>query len=226
MVKILKTFKDALLQMLSSDNIILIHHHGSRARREPRLSSDYDVSLLFEKWMRRILSKYPNFQVYLLSLLSLQDLEDMPPGQRLQFFEGQKLYGNLNLKLPSREQVLEEIKRIRLESLHYLRHYLILPHDKERKAKLVYHQLKAAYFYLRSIAYFITGNLISNRLELISKLKKLPINQNLAAKLLQTLKYYEKNAPKIAESPDEYLFELEKFFRTTHLQISDTVISP
>lgn len=221
MVNTVNVFRDALLQTLGSDNIVLIYHHGNRARGEARSDSDYDIILILREINRKIihkirgiLSKYSNFQIY---LLSRQDLEDVPFGQRLQFFEGQKLYGNLDLGLPSREQVLNEIRRSRLESLHYLRHYLILPHDNERKARLVYHQLKAAYFYLRSIAYFVTGNLISSRIELISKLKNLPVDCLLATELLQTLGSYEKCKLKIAENPDEYLFKLEKFFRSTHL---------
>ena len=217
----LAAFKNDLLQALGSYNVILIYHHGSRVRGEARSDSDYDTILVLREIneevlqkIREVLSKYRVFQTY---LLSGQDFEDLPPGQRLQFFEGQKLYGDLDLNLPSGKQVLEEIRRSRLESLHYLRHYLTLPHDKDRKARLVYFLLKDAYFYLRRIAYFITGNLVSTRKELISRLTELPVDCSLATQLLQTLESYEEYKSKISENPDEYLFKLEKFFRTTRV---------
>jgi len=207
------------LQALGSDNVISIYHHGSRVRGEARSDSNYDTILVLREIdekilqkLREVLSKYRLFQTY---LLSTQDFEDLPPGQRLQFFEGQKLYGDQDLRLPSADQVLEEIKRSRLESLHYLRHYLTLPHDKERKARLVHFQLKDAYFCLKRIAYYVTGDLVSTRKELISRLVELPVNHSLARELLQTLEYYEERKPEIAEDPDGYLLKLEKFFRVT-----------
>ena len=218
MSNVLEAFKQELLQTLGSSNVIFIYHHGSRVRGEARSDSDYDTILVLRgidekviQELREVFSKYRLFQIY---LLSQQDFEDLPPGQRLQFLEGQKLYGDLDLKLPSADQVLEEIRRSRLESLHYLRHYLTLPHDKERRARLVHFQLKDAYFYLRRIAYCITGDLVSIRKELISRLLELPVNHSLARELLQTLEYYEERKSEIAEDPDGYLLKLEKFFRT------------
>jgi len=77
--------------------------------------------------------------------------------------------------------------------------------------------LKDAYFYLRKMAYYITGDLVSNRKELTSRLLELPVNCSLATGLLQTLESYEECRSKIAENPDEYLSKLEKFFRTPRL---------
>jgi len=221
MSSIVEVFKDDLLQALGPSNIILIYHHGSRVRGEARSDSDYDTILVLNeidekvlKKIRGVLSRHPTFQTY---LLSRQDFEDLPHGQRLEFFEGQRLYGNLDLKPPSRKQVLKEIRRSRLQSLHYLRHYITLPHDEERRARLVYFQLKDAYFYLRSIAYYETGRLVSTRKELISKLTELRVDRSPATDLLQTLESYEEYKSKIGENPDAYLFKLEKFFRTTRV---------
>lgn len=216
-----KAFKEELLETLGTDNVVLIYHHGSRTRGEARPDSDYDTILVLQQIdeeaiqkVRTILSRHPTFQVY---LLSLGDFNDLPPSQRLQFFEGSRLHGNLDLNLPSREQVLGEIRRSRLESLHYLRHYLTLPHDKERKARLVYFQLKDAYFYLKRIAYYATGELVPTRKELVLKLKELPVDLFLSTEILQSLESYEENKAKIVNNPDGYLLKLERFFRTTRL---------
>lgn len=213
----LESFRDDLLHALGSDNVILIYHHGSRARGEARPDSDYDTILVLKEidenilqQTRDVLLKHAGFQTY---LLSQQDLKDLPHGQRLEFFEGDVLYGDLDLELPSKDHVLEEIRRSRLHSLEYLRHYLTLPHDQERKAKLVYFQLKDAYFYLRKICYCATGNLVSTRRELLLKLSELPIRHSLAAWCLTTLESYEEDKAKISEDPDQYLLRLERFFR-------------
>lgn len=214
-------FKEELLETLGSDNVALIYHHGSRIRGEARPDSDYDTILVLQqideeaiRKVRTILSRHPAFQVY---LLSLDDFNDLPRGQRLQFFEGTRLYGNLDLSLPSREQVLGEIRRSRLESLHYLRHYLTLPHDNERKARLVYFQLKDAYFYLKRIAYYATGELVPTRKELVLKLRELPVDPSLSTEILQSLESYDEEKSKIVSNPDGYLLKLERFFRTTRL---------
>jgi len=89
--------------------------------------------------------------------------------------------------------------------------------DEERKARLVYFQLKDAYFYLRSIAYYKSGSLVSTRKELTLRLAELPVDRPLATELLQTLELYEEHESKIAENLDEYLFKLEKFFRATRV---------
>ena len=60
----------------------------------------------------------------------------------------------------------------------------------------MYYQLKEAYFYLRRIAYHVTGNLVSTREELITKLAGLPVDRCLATELLQALESYEEHKPK------------------------------
>jgi len=73
--------------------------------------------------------------------------------------------------------------------------------------------MEDAYFYLRNIVYYETGSLVSTRKELISKLTELPVARSLVRELLETPESYEQTKSKIAENPDEYLFNLEKFFR-------------
>lgn len=217
----LKAFRDEVLKRLGAHNVVWFYHHGSRARGEPRSDSDYDTILVLrnvdEKVLRQLnyaLLNHPQFQVF---LLSSDDLEDFPPGKRLEFFGGKKLYGDLDLRLPSKQQVLHELRRSRLQSLHYLRHYLTLPHDKEKKAKMVYFQLKDAYFYLVGVVYALTGKIVSTRKQLISTLKEIPCDQALAKDVLQALDSYEDSKEKIAQNPDKYLFKLEKFFRTNRV---------
>ncbi len=81
----------------------------------------------------------------------------------------------------------------------------------------MYFQLKDAYFYLKRIAYYATGELVPTRKELVLKLKELPVDLFLSTEILQSLESCEENKAKIVNNPDGYLLKLERFFRTTRL---------
>jgi len=90
---------------------------GSRVRGEATEESDYDVSLIvrtidssvIEK-IRRVFSDYPNFFAY---VLSEHELETLPRAQLLQFLYVDKLYGDIEYELPTKEEVKHYISFVR-----------------------------------------------------------------------------------------------------------------
>jgi predicted nucleotidyltransferase len=196
--ELLENFKNDIPKTLGHDNVTFIYHHGSRATGEARKDSDYDTILVVKEInedmldkIRQILARHSGFQTY---LLSERDVKDSNPAQRLEFFSGKKLYGEIEVKAPLQEEVLGELKRIRLDCLQYLRHYITLPHDHEKKTRVTYSLLKDAYTFLKLLNYYDSGVLVNKRKMLMPRIKNLPVNSSLAIEILKTLDSYdEKN---------------------------------
>ena len=124
-------------------NLVCLLRTGSRVRGEATRESDYDVSVivrtidssLIEK-IRMVFLDYPDFSAY---VLSEHELETLPRAQLLQFLYVDKLYGDIEYELPTKEEVKQYISLVRREWLDRLRHYLDLPalqREAEKKCSL------------------------------------------------------------------------------------------
>jgi len=221
MNELLVNFKNDVLRTLGHDIVIFVYHHGSRATGEARKDSDYDTILVVKEidedildQITQILARHSGFQAY---LLSERDVKELNPAQRLEFLRGERLYGGVEIKAPLQEEVLGELKRNRLDCLHYLRHRITLPHDNEHKARFTYFLLKDAYQFLKLLSYYYDGVLVNTRKTLMPRIKNLSVNSSLAIEVLKILDSYHENKSDILKNPNKYLFKLEKFFRTSIL---------
>jgi predicted nucleotidyltransferase len=191
-------------------------HTGSRVRGEVAEESDYDVSLIvrtidssvIEK-LRRVFLDYPNFSAY---VLSEHELETLPRAQLLQFLYADKLYGDMEYELPTKEEVEQYISFVRREWLDRLRHYLIFPHSREELRKNVRFAMKHAYLYLSYLAFLETDKLPRTRRHTIAYFEQQK-RQDLGIRLLVILENWDYRKDDIMENPGAYLLLLEEFFR-------------
>ena len=207
--------REDLIKALGA-NLVCLLHIGSRVRGEATEESDYDVSLfvgtidssVIEK-IRRVFSNYPDFSAY---VLSEHELETLPRVQLLQFLYVDKLYGDIEYELPTKEEVKQYISFVRREWLDRLRHYLIFPHPREKLRKNVRFAMKHAYLYLSYLVFLETGKLPRTRRQTIAYFKQQK-RQDLGIRLLEILENWDSRIEDIMENPESYLLLLEEFFR-------------
>ena len=216
---ILESFREDVLEALQ-DNLVCLLHHGSRAKGEARPDSDYDSVIITKKVNKEVIRslqdvffKYPQFSLY---LLSLDELKTMPRGHCLEFLYAKPLYGSLDVKLLTKEEVINYIIHKSRDTLDTIRHILILPHPIERKAKLVYYSLKDAYICLSYLAFSEKGKLPPTRKQTIAYFKQQK-KQSLGIRLLEILDGWDSYKEDVAKTPESYLFLLEEFFRKLHV---------
>ena len=130
----------------------------------------------------------------------------------LEFLYAKPLYGSLEMKLPTKEEVTNYINHKRRDTLAIIRHTLILPHANERKAKLVYYSLKDAYICLSYLAFSERGKLPPTRKQTIAYFKHWK-RYSLGIRLLEILDNWDSYKEDATKNPDFYLFLLEEFFR-------------
>jgi predicted nucleotidyltransferase len=215
----LESFRKDVLKALQS-NLVCLLHHGSRAKGEARPNSDYDSVIITKKIDKEVItnlhsvfSKYPQFSLY---LLSLDELNTMPRGHRLEFLYAKPLYGSLDIELPTKEETVSYVAYMRRDALDTIRHMLTLPHPTKRRSRLVYYSLKVAYICLSYLAFAEEGKLPSTRKQTItyfSKKKK----HRLGIRLLGVLDNWDSYKEDVGNTPDFYLFLLEEFFRKLHV---------
>ena len=90
----LRKFKNDAINALGN-NLVCLLHHGSRAKCEAHLESDYDSIIIVNKMnskvikaVQNVLQSNPKFTTYLLSLC---DLESLPKGHLLEFLHARPL---------------------------------------------------------------------------------------------------------------------------------------
>lgn len=201
------------------DNLVCLLRTGSRVRGEDTKESDYDVSLIvrtidssvIEK-IRRAFSEYPNFSAY---ILSEHEFKTLPRGQLLQFLYVDRLYGDIEYELPTKEEVKQYISLLRKEWRDRLRHYLIFPHPQEKLRRNVRFAIKYAYLYLSYLVFLETGKLSRTRRQTIAYFKQQK-RQDLGIRLLEILDDWDSYKDDIAENLESYLLLLEEFFRESH----------
>jgi hypothetical protein len=133
-------------------------------------------------------------------------------GDTLEFLHAKKLHGKFRVEIPTSEEVRQYLSHSRREELSSIRHYLILSHPTEKKAKVAYYWLKFVYLYLSYLAFTETGNLPSTRKQTITYFEhRKEFFQGV--KLLRILDNWVGHKGKVAKNPDRYLFMLERFFR-------------
>ncbi len=215
MDEILIRLRDDLLKALG-DNLICLLQTGSRVRGEATEESDYDVFLVLRsidssviRKMQEVFSNYPSLSVY---TVSEHEFKTLPRAQLLQLLYSEKLYGDIEYELPTKEEVENYAGLMRREWLDRIRHYLIIPHPRETLAKNVHLAMKYANLYLSYTVYLETGRLPKTRKEI-----KTYFNQrkrhNLGVQLLDILDNWGSCKSDPAKESKYYLFLLEKFFR-------------
>jgi len=216
MEEILRKFRDDAITLLGS-NLICLLHHGSRAKCEAHAESDYDFIIIVKgvnektiKSIYNLLQNRPRFTAY---LLSLRDIESLPKGHLLEFMHAKPLYGECKVSVPTAEEVRQYLSYSRREELTSIRHWLMLPHPLERKARMTYYELKFVYVYLSYLAFTESGKLPPTRKDTIAYFKRRK-GYSLGVRLLQILDNWNNYKDDLADNPDPYLFMLEKFFRT------------
>jgi hypothetical protein len=217
MDQVLRRFSDDALTALGG-NLVGLLHHGSRAKCEAHAESDYDFIIIVKTMNKKIvravqnlLLPNPGFTAY---LLSVHDLETFPKGSLLEFLHAKKLYGKLDVETPASEDVRQYLSHCRREELSSIRHYLILPHPTEKKAKVTYYWLKFVYLYLSYLAFIETGKLLPTRKQTIAFFENRK-EYSQGVKFLHILDNWPMHKNKVAKNPDRYLFMLERFLRNT-----------
>lgn len=215
MDKILRKFRDDAKAALGN-NLVCLLHHGSRAKCEAHVESDYDSIIIVRKVnektikiVHNLLQINPGFTTY---LVSLSDLESFPKGHLLEFMYAKTLYGKFKARMPTAEEVRQYLSHSRREELFSLRQRLVLPHSPERRAGVAYYELKFVYVYLSFLAFIETGELPPTRKQTIAYFKNRK-GFSLGIKLLRILDNWTSYKDKVTRNPEHYLFMLEKFFR-------------
>ena len=215
MDEILIRLKEDLVKALG-DNLVCLLHTGSRVRGEVTEESDYDVFLVVKsidspviEKMQEVFSNYPKFSTY---LLSEHEFKTLPRAQLLQLLYSEKLYGDIEYKLPTKEEVRHYIRLMRRDWLDRVRHYLIIPHPRQTLAKNAHFALKYAYLYLSYMVFLETGKLPKTRKQIIAYFKQKK-RHDLGIQLLKILDSWDSYKEDVARNPKSCLFLLEEFFR-------------
>lgn len=214
---ILSEFVEACKERFK-DKLVCVFHHGSYARGEAVPGrSDVDTMVILRtvekeelKALRQILSNFPRFQTF---LLSLRELENLPKENRLQFFVGRKvLYGRIEIEPPTRDDLKNYMYKSLFEVLHIVRHWYLLPHDPKHVAKGLYYQLKMCDFCLRTYLFYETDSYPMTRKEVVKRLSKME-NMEEGISVINMLENWDSVRAKAEENPDEFLIIIEKFAR-------------
>lgn len=213
--EVLRKFRDDAVKMLGS-NLVCLVHHGSRAKCEAHAESDYDSIIVVKKVNIRIINAVqsllqgnPGFTTY---LLSLGDIEGLPKGHLLEFAYAKPLYGQVKVGKPSRDEVRQYISHCRRDELFSIRHWLVLPHPQDKKARVAYYELKFVYIYLSYLAFIENGKLPQTRKQTIAHFENRK-EYTAGVRLLRIMDNWMLYKDKVAKNPDHYLFMLERFFR-------------
>jgi len=212
---ILEDVRNRIVESLSG-NLVCLFLTGSRAKGEEREESDYDLALIVSKadeetlrTLRDVFLDHKGFSVY---LLDEDDLRTLPKAMFLQFVHSKKLYGDFDYPLPSAEDVTDYMDIVRRGWLDRIRHYLILPHPREKLASAVLPALKDVYLCLSYLTFTETGTLPKTRKDTIAFLKGEGGNP-LHVNLMKTLENWDSKKDKIMEDPLPILLQIEAFFR-------------
>jgi predicted nucleotidyltransferase len=215
----LERLKDCIIEALN-DNLVCILLTGSRIRGEEREDSDYDLAIIIVKidevviaQLQSVFSDLTNYSVY---LLDEEDLKTLPKAQFLQFIYSKKLYGDFDYSLPTRIDVTNYVEAIRRDWLDRIRHYLVIPHSQERRAKALLPALKMVYLTLSYLIYGKTGNLPRTRRDTIAFLGQKEDN-TLGINLMEILEGWKSSKEKHLANPEQLLLQLEAFFRTIEI---------
>jgi hypothetical protein len=215
MDEVLVRLKEDLMKALGK-NMICLLHTGSRVRGEATEESDYDVFLVVKsvdssviKRLRRVFSNYPDFSAY---FVSEQEFGTLPRAQLLQLLYSEKLYGEVKYGSPTKREVEHYIALMRRDWLDRVRHYLVVPHSREKLVRHVHLALKYTYLYLSYRMFYETGGLPKTRKEVIAYLRGKE-GQNLGMKLIKIQDNLQLYREDVARKPEHYLFLLEEFLR-------------
>jgi len=163
--------------------------------------------------MREALADLHGVSMY---VLDRDDLRTIHKAMFLQLVHSEKLYGDFEYSLPSKEEVREFVNFWRRERLDDIRHYLILPHSQEKINSVLYPFLKRASLYLSCLVYAETGILPKTRKELLAYLERTKSN-NLWINMMKTLDDWDSCKSKYFENPLPLLLQIETFYRTLRL---------
>ena len=123
-----------------------------------------------------------------------------------------QLYGKIRVDVPTPEEVKQYLSHSRREEMSMIRHYLLHPHPRGKKAKYIYYGLKFVYLYLSYLAFMESGRLPPTRKQTIAYFEHRK-RCSQGTKLLRALDNWSSYKDKVAKNPDPYLFMLEKFLR-------------
>ena len=130
----------------------------------------------------------------------------------MQLLHSERLYGDIEYNLPTKEEVRDYISLMRRDWLDRVRHYLIIPHPQETLAKNVRFALKYTYIYLSYVVFLETDKLPETRKQTVAYFKK-GKKHDLGVRLLEILDNWDSLKEGVARNPKFYLFLLEEFFR-------------
>ena len=122
------------------------------------------------------------------------------------------LCGDIKYESPTKEEVKQYISFVRREWLDRLRHYLILPHPREKLRKNVRFAMKHVYLYLLYLVFLETGKLPRTRRHTIAYFEQQK-RRDLGIRLVEILENWDSRKEDIMENLESYLSLLEEFFR-------------
>lgn len=216
---LLEDLKDQIVEALG-ENLVCIFLTGSRIREEERKDSDYDLAVIVSKTDTEVLGKLRSvfrgitgFSVY---LLDWNDVETLPKAMFLQFVYSKKLYGDFDYPLPSKQEVADYVNTIRRDWLDRIRHYVILPHPREKVTSVLLPALKYVYLCLSYLVFKETGKLPLTRKDTMAFLKKRECN-SLGISLMEVLEDWDSCKETHSENPVPLLLRIETLFRTLRI---------
>jgi predicted nucleotidyltransferase len=212
----LEDLKARIIKALDG-NLICLLLTGSRIRGEAREDSDYDLAMIIAKVDEEVLTKlqgiFSDLTNYSVYLMDKEDIRTLPRAQFLQFVYSQRLYGEFDYSLPTKGDIANYVEAVRRDWLDRIRHYLVIPHSQERRAKALLPTLKMVYLTLSYLIYEETGNLPRTRRDTIAFLRQKADNP-LAITLMEMLENWDTSKEKHLANPVQLLLQLEAFFRT------------
>jgi len=198
------------------ENLVCILLTGSRIRGEEAEESDYDLALIVREAVEETLQKlrriFLGLTQFSLYLLDQKDLETLPKAAFLQFVHSEELYGDFDYPLPSEEDAADYVHAIRRDMLDRTRHYLILPHSREKLASVLRPALKYAYLCLSYLIFNETSRLPSTRKETKAFLKERKTSP-IGLEILNILENWDACKQTYFLDPIPLLFRIETFLR-------------